>query len=326
MHRITDSCLSIFNVNGNMVKVQKSKLVEKLDFVPLVWNNASYIGIIDMGFIWRLATPSAEDREKKDETCYSWGDYAKKMFDMIIGRHLNASMIVLVNDPYDLDISIKDSEHIKRATDKGYLGGSQNIFIRSMEKLPGSKDFNKFFRNPQNKIRLQKFLKDQFSYFLNQGNFPQFIYSMQKHCWDLSTGDEMHEFECSQMEADTIMFYIYAQLRKTQVEKVVVIDAEDTDVVVLAAYASHTIEGKLGIRRKGTVMDCMSLCSAEIARIIVPLHVNSGADAVSGFFGHGKKTILQKVMKSEYAQTLLKGNYFIYLNHVHVHVTILFIV
>ena len=65
MHRITDSCLSIFNVNGNMVKVQKSKLVEKLDFVPPVWNNASYIGIIDMGFIWRLATPSAEDREKK---------------------------------------------------------------------------------------------------------------------------------------------------------------------------------------------------------------------------------------------------------------------
>ena len=39
MHRITDSCLSIFNVNGNMVKVQKSKLVEKLDSVPLVWNN-----------------------------------------------------------------------------------------------------------------------------------------------------------------------------------------------------------------------------------------------------------------------------------------------
>ena len=206
---------------------------------------------------------------------------------MIIGRHLNASMIVLVNDPYDLDISIKDSEHIKRAIDKRYPGGSQNIFIRSMEKLPGSKDFNKFFCNPQNKIRrLQKFLKDQFLYFLNQGNFQQFIYSKQKHCWDLSTGDEMHEFECSQMEADTIMFYIYAQLRKTQVEKVVVIDAEDTDVVVLK------------IRRKGTVMDCMSLWPAEIARIIVPLHVNSGADAVSGFFGHGKKTILQKLMKS----------------------------
>ena len=78
------------------------------------------------------------------------------MFDMIIGRHLNASMIVLVNDPYDLDISMKDSEHIKRATDKGYIGGSQNIFIRSMERLHGSKDFNKFFRNPQNKIRPTK--------------------------------------------------------------------------------------------------------------------------------------------------------------------------
>ena len=123
-------------------------------------------------------------------------------------------------------------------------------------------DFNKLFRNPQNKIRLQTVLKDQFSYFLNQGNFSQFIYSIQKHCSDISTGDEMHELECYQMEADTIMFYIYAQVRKTQVEKVVVIDAEDIDVVVLAAYASHTIKGKLGIRRTGTVMDCMSLCSA----------------------------------------------------------------
>ena len=44
---------------------------------------------------------------------------------------------------------------------------------------------------------------------------------------------------------------LYAQMRKTQVEKAVVIDAEDTGVVVLAAYASHTIKGKLGIRRKG---------------------------------------------------------------------------
>ena len=123
----------------------------------------------------------------------------------------------------------------------------------------------------------------------------------------------MHEFECFQTEAGTIMFYIYAQMTKTQVEKVVVIDAEDTDVVVLTAYASHTIKGKLGIRRKGTVMDCMSLCSAEISRIIVPLHVNSGADAVSGL-----------VMKSEHAQTLLKGNYFIFLNNVHV--TLIFIV
>ena len=51
--------------------------------------------------------------KKKDETCYSWGDCAKKMFDRIIGRNWNASMIVLLNDSYDLDISIKDSEHMK---------------------------------------------------------------------------------------------------------------------------------------------------------------------------------------------------------------------
>ena len=48
---------------------------------------------------------------------------------------------------------------------------------------------------------------------------------------------------------------------KTQVENVVVIDAADTDVVVLAAYDSHTIKGKFEIRRKGTVMDSPNNCS-----------------------------------------------------------------
>ena len=83
MHCITDSCLSIFNVNSQLFQL---KIVKKK--MKLVIHGVTI---------------------------------AKKMFDMIIGRHWNASMIVLVNDPCDLDISIKDSEHIKRATDKGYL-------------------------------------------------------------------------------------------------------------------------------------------------------------------------------------------------------------
>jgi len=34
-HRVTGECLSIFNVNGSMRKVQKSKLQEKLAITPI---------------------------------------------------------------------------------------------------------------------------------------------------------------------------------------------------------------------------------------------------------------------------------------------------
>ncbi len=54
---------------------------------------------------------------------------------------------------------------------------------------------------------------------------------------------EMKEFRCQHMEADTILLYIYSQLRESGVEDAVVIDAEDTDVMVLAAYVAHQIKG-----------------------------------------------------------------------------------
>ena len=109
-YRITEECLSLFNTNGTMVKVQKLKLVEKLNLIPFQTVD-SYIGLIDMGFIWRLAMPSREDREKDDETHITWLDYGNKLFSLVMARHLKASEIIFINDPYDLEISIKDSKH-----------------------------------------------------------------------------------------------------------------------------------------------------------------------------------------------------------------------
>ena len=34
--------------------------------------------LVDMDMIWRLATPTAEDREKGDGCPYKWGDYTTK--------------------------------------------------------------------------------------------------------------------------------------------------------------------------------------------------------------------------------------------------------
>ena len=81
-------------------------------------------------------------------------------------------------------------------------------------------------------------------------------------------------------------------------QETVVIDAEDTDVVVISARVSHEIQGLLGIQRKKEVFDCHHLCSEEISKIIVQLHVNTGADALSGFFGRGKMSVAKNVMES----------------------------
>ena len=305
-YRVTEECLSLFNTNGTMVKVQKSKLIEQLCFTPLPYDKlTNSISLIDMGFIWRLSTPSSEDREKNDETNFTWRDYAIKMFNLIKKRHSVAQTIILVNDPYDIDITVKDSEHDRRATSK-FQGGRKNVFIRPNDSLPKSQGFNDFFRNKANKIRLQQFHKTEFS-ILCSNEAQNVLYSIQSYCIDLQTGQRREEFECRHMEADTILFYIYCQLRKSKITETVVIDAEDTDVVVLAARVSHQIEGVLGIKRKQIVFDCSKLCTEETSRIIVQLHVATGADSISGFFGHGKKSVMQNALKSKDAHSLLKG-------------------
>eukprot|EP00794_Sanderia_malayensis_P000931 gene931-241_t len=249
-HHVTEECLSIFNINATMIKVQKSKLVEKLKFVSLSPMD-SYTAIVDMGFIWRLATPTTEDREKNDGTYYTWNDYADRVFSLVLSRHRNASETIFVNDPYDLEMSIKDSEHDCRAGAYSHVGGTRNVFIRMEDRLPPSKEF-------QNLLS-QLYILTSTSFTPKQGAVVP-----------------------------------------------VVIDAEDTDFLVLAAHVAHKVNGILGLKRKKEIYDCKQLCTAEVSKIIVPLHIHTGADAVSGFFGHGKKSVVEKTVKSSDAMQLLK--------------------
>ena len=121
-----------------------------------------------------------------------------------------------------------------------------------------------------------------------------------------------------------------------------------TDVVVLAAHVVHEIPGILGkciyvpilleihfdqasiyslfyksifpqteyisffsflrLKKKRAAFNCKELCSADMAKVIIPLHVHIGADAVSGFFGQGKISVWRKVEKSpRVATSLLTG-------------------
>lgn len=82
------------------------------------------------------------------------------------------------------------------------------------------------------------------------------------------------------------MMFIYSQIRKTSNE-VVVMDVEDTDVIVSSCYAEHILPGVLGIKRKKSTFDAKELVSAEMAAVIVRFHVMTGCDSISSFFGKG---------------------------------------
>ena len=109
-HRVTRECLSIFNANGTIRKVQKSKLLDKFNMSSIP-EPSLYTAIVDMGFIWHLAAPNIEEREKCYGTMYTWKDYADKVVESVLKRHKYAERIICLNDPYDLSYTIKDSKH-----------------------------------------------------------------------------------------------------------------------------------------------------------------------------------------------------------------------
>ena len=161
-YRLTDYPLSLFNANGSMRKVVKSKLLERFELIeaPPDLVRGSHV-IVDMGYIWRHGTPSIEDRQKIDRSTFTWRDYAVKLLHMIINRHHNAEEFYLINDRYGVYDSIKDSEHMRRAGNTHSF--SKNVFPKSNMPFPSSNQLASFFTNSSNKIRLQKYLQEEFN-------------------------------------------------------------------------------------------------------------------------------------------------------------------
>jgi len=54
--------------------IRATELIQKL-FLQPVSLQESYIALVDMGMIWRMATPSPEDCQTQDGTSYKWSDY-----------------------------------------------------------------------------------------------------------------------------------------------------------------------------------------------------------------------------------------------------------
>ena len=104
LERRVVECMALFNSNSTYRKTQKSKLIQKLS-LQHVDLQEPYVALVDMGMIWRMATPTAEDRQAQDGTPYKWSDYVQKVSSIIFARHGDADRIICVIDLYDATYS-----------------------------------------------------------------------------------------------------------------------------------------------------------------------------------------------------------------------------
>ena len=128
--------------------------------------------------------PTAEDREKGDETKYTWADYANKIFFTIMNRHLNVKTVIFVNNLYDVIDLVKAEENVTR----NCIYGNKNFYSMATDKLPNKTNLSTFFSNKSNKIRLQNYLKVEFQKLSQSFPGTKLICSIQQNFEGLKTG------------------------------------------------------------------------------------------------------------------------------------------
>ena len=79
-YKITYNCNNLTDFHAICAQID----VFEVCVLGMVAVPEKYIALVDMCFLWRLATPSAEDREKPDGSVFTWGDYADKLFSIAL--------------------------------------------------------------------------------------------------------------------------------------------------------------------------------------------------------------------------------------------------
>ena len=90
----------MFNADGSMRKTAKTKLFQSFSRYPVLEVPSAYISLVDMRLIWRLVSPTSDDRDAKARsgTDYLWPDYLSKVCSMIYSRQNNATIIIFISD------------------------------------------------------------------------------------------------------------------------------------------------------------------------------------------------------------------------------------
>ena len=146
-------------------------------------------------------------------------------------------------------------------------------------------------------MRLQNNLEQEFVE-KSKGINATIFHNIGCECINLSTKRSIPSIRCEHHEADTKMFFYASVLSSPNPVPACVLDAEDKDVYVIASKVSQEILAPLLIHRKGKYYDGSQLCPHEIRQYTTQIYVISSYDTVSGFYDHGKKTIVKKAIAS----------------------------
>ena len=253
----------------------------------------AYIALVDIGMVWRLATPSAEDQQTYDGMPYRWSNYAHKVSSIILAHDSKAHRIICVNDPYDFPHSTKEDERDLRRHGNPFV---PNHYMKLDDPFPSDKAFKLLLCSNSNKQRLQKLLAKYLTE-IAQHVEAEIIYSVGTNCTNLSTQELMPVYNFNQAEADTIILSVYTVLRERGYNGPVVSDADDPDKYVAASAISHQQPGELYIKSKQELISCHDMVSDELSACIVQLHCFTGCDANSGFYGKGKGWFTNKLIR-----------------------------
>ena len=167
-----------------------------------------YIALIDMGMIWRMAIPSAEDRQTQDGTPYKWLNYVHKLSSIILARHGNAEGIIFVNDPYDAAYSTKDDERDLRVQGNTH---APNIYMKLGDPFPSARAFSMLLCS----ISIKRWLQNLICRYLTDlapSVHAEIIYSVGLNCTNLPTQQSMQNYSFDQSVADTVLVSAYAVL------------------------------------------------------------------------------------------------------------------
>ena len=145
----------------------------------------------------------------------------------------------MINDRYDVELSIKDAEHQKR--NLLFIGGAKNVYSSRNDPVPPLRKFHAFFVNSANKIRLQEYLFEELQN-LSVLHQKKIVCSLKERCLSFNPLTSEQESFCHQHEADTKIVYHAKILDSRNDISAVVIDVEDTDVLVISANVSHKLE------------------------------------------------------------------------------------
>ena len=179
---------------------------------------------------------------------------------------------------------IKDIEH-QQHVGLSFVGWTRNVFMKRDDGLPTLKHINNMFKNTGKKTGYRNFWRLNLTFNTLSLQHPEksFIYSVWDSCWDTTIGVEMKVFTCQNMEADTILLYIFTTQNIWSWRCCGEQCRRHWQHGFYSLCSPCSLCSPLWIKRKRDIHDCKTLCSADVADVIVPFHIYTGTDEVSSF-------------------------------------------